>query len=100
MTIETIHTTLLALAVAWALVTTILIFIWIYRSTLETREEDQLFLNSSGDMMAAEQHAEIVAAHPKSSAARSSPWPSFRSTLLIATAGVWIWESLARPTFS
>jgi hypothetical protein len=98
MSIEMIHTTLLALSVAWAFVTTLLIFIWIYRSTLETREEDQLFLDSSGDMMAAEQR-EIVARIEK----LSRPIITLAvvsGTLLIATAGVWIWESLARPTFS
>jgi hypothetical protein len=98
MSIETIHTTLLVLAVGWALVTTILIFIWIYRSTLETREEDQLFLGSAGDIMAAEQR-EIVARIEK----LSRPIITLAvvsGTLLVAVAGVWIWETLTRPAFS
>jgi hypothetical protein len=98
MTIEMIHTTLVVLASAWALVTALLLFVWIYRSTLETREEDQLFLDSSGDMMAAEQR-EIVARIEK----LSRPIIALAVVsvaLLVATAGLWIWESLARPTFS
>jgi hypothetical protein len=98
MTIEMIHTTLVVLASAWGLVTALLLFVWIYRSTLETREEDQLFLDSAGDMMAAEQR-EIVARIEK----LSRPIIALvvvSVALLVATAGLWIWESLARPTFS
>jgi len=95
---ETIHTTMMVLAVAWALVTALLIFIWIYRSTLETREEDQLFLNSASDMIAKEQR-EIVARIER----LSRPITTLlviSVTLLVAVAGLWIWQGLNAPTFS
>jgi hypothetical protein len=98
MTIETIHTILLVLAVAWGLVTTLLVFIWIYRSTLETREEDQIFLGSAGDIMAAEQR-EIVARIEK----LSRPIIALAvvsAVLLVAGAGLWIWQSLNAQPFS
>jgi hypothetical protein len=98
MTIETIHTILLVLAVAWGLVTTLLVFIWIYRSTLESREEDQIFLGSAGDIMAAEQR-EIVARIEK----LSRPIIALAvvsGVLLIAGAGLWIWQSLNAQPFS
>ncbi|MGA8102891.1 MAG: hypothetical protein WB869_12090 [Candidatus Acidiferrales bacterium] len=98
MTIETIHTILLVLAVAWGLVTTLLVFIWIYRSTLESREEDQIFLGSAGDIMAAEQR-EIVARIEK----LSRPIIALAvvsAVLLVAGAGLWIWQSLNAQPFS
>jgi len=98
MTIEMIHTTLVVLASAWGLVTTLLIFIWIYRSTLESREEDQIFLGSAGDIMAAEQR-EIVARIEK----LSRPIIALAvvsAVLLVAGAGLWIWQSMARQPFS
>jgi hypothetical protein len=98
MTIETIHTILLVLAVAWGLVPTLLVFIWIYRSTLESREEDQIFLGSAGDIMAAEQR-EIVARIEK----LSRPIIALAvvsGVLLIAGAGLWIWQSLNAQPFS
>jgi hypothetical protein len=98
MTIETIHNILLVLASAWALVTALLVFIWIYRSTLESREEDQLFLDSAGDMMAAEQR-EIVARIER----LSRPIIALAvvsAVLLVAGAGLWIWQSLNAQPFS
>jgi multidrug efflux pump subunit AcrB len=98
MTIETINNILLVLAVAWSLVTALLLFIWIYRSTLESREEDQLFLDSAGDMMAAEQR-EIVARIER----LSRPIIALAVvsvTLLVAAAGLWIWQSLNAQPFS
>ncbi len=98
MTIETIHTILLVLAVAWGLVTALLVVIWIYRSTLESREEDQIFLGSAGDIMAAEQR-EIVARIEK----LSRPIIALAvvsGVLLVAGAGLWIWQSLNAQPFS
>ena len=44
----------------WGVITAVLICVMIYRSTLETREEDQIFLDAAGESMANEQRA-IVA---------------------------------------
>jgi Tfp pilus assembly protein PilN len=46
---------LYGLLVAWGVVTVVLVCVMIYKSTLETREEDQLFLDAAQNHMAAEQ---------------------------------------------
>jgi len=48
------------LLIAWGIVTTILIVLLIYRSTLTMKEDDQLFLDESSAAMATEQ-TELVA---------------------------------------
>ena len=52
--------TIQILLIVWGAVTAALICAMIYRSTLETREEDQIFLDAAGDSMAREQR-QIVA---------------------------------------
>ncbi|MGH9745304.1 MAG: hypothetical protein ACRD59_04245 [Candidatus Acidiferrales bacterium] len=54
------HDFLLILMIAWGGVTAILICLLIYRGTLESHEDDQIFLDPAGDSMAAEQRT-IVA---------------------------------------
>jgi len=48
---------LYGLLVLWGVVTAVLICVMIYKSTLETREEDQLFLDAAENHMAAEQRS-------------------------------------------
>ena len=57
---EQMDSTMFVLIVAWSIVTVALILMWIYRSTLENREEDQIFLDAAQESMAREQRA-IVA---------------------------------------
>jgi len=52
--------TLQMLLLAWGVVTAILVCMWIYRSTLENREEDQIFLDAAGDSMARDQAALVA----------------------------------------
>jgi len=54
---DTFHDLLYALLVAWGIITAALICLLIYRSTLETREGDQIFLDAAGESMASEQRA-------------------------------------------
>jgi hypothetical protein len=71
-------------------ITSILICIFIYRSTLETREEDQIFLDAAGDSMAREQRA-IVARIEK----LSRPLVALTvlsGALLVVIAGMWLWQ--------
>src|SRR2546428_12602967 len=46
---------LLYLAVAWGIITGVLIILLIYRSILSSKEEDQLFLDAAEEHMAKEQ---------------------------------------------
>ena len=46
---------LIGLAIAWGVLTAILIILLIYRSTLTMREDDQLYLSDSGSSMQQEQ---------------------------------------------
>jgi hypothetical protein len=82
--------TLQMLLIAWGVVTAVLVCALIYRSTLETREEDQLFLDAAGDMMANEQHA-IVARIEKLSRPIVVLWV-LSGGLLAALAGMWLYQ--------
>jgi Tfp pilus assembly protein PilN len=53
--VGSIQNILYGLLVLWGVITAVLICVMIYKSTLETREEDQLFLDSAENHMAAEQ---------------------------------------------
>jgi hypothetical protein len=84
--------TLQMVLLAWGVVTAILVCVWIYRSALENREEDQIFLDAAGDSMAREQRA-IVARIEK----LSRPILALivlSSVLFVTMAGVWIWQSI------
>jgi hypothetical protein len=87
---DSVHDMLYALLVAWGAVTAVLICVLIYRSTLETREGDQIFLDAAGESMASEQRA-LVARIDK----LGRPITILivlSSALLLAVAGIWIWE--------
>jgi hypothetical protein len=86
-----IQSSLYFLLVAWGGVTAILVCFLIYRSTLETREEDQIFLSGGGEGMANEQRA-IVARIEK----LSRPITALlvlSGSLLVVTAGLWLWQT-------
>jgi Tfp pilus assembly protein PilN len=87
---EQMGSTMFVLIVAWSIVTVALILMWIYRSTLENREEDQIFLDAAQESMAREQRA-IVARIEK----LSKPITSLivaSSALLLVIAGIWLWQ--------
>jgi hypothetical protein len=82
--------TLEMLLVAWGTVTIVLLCIWIYRSTLENREEDQIFLDEAGQSMANEQRA-LVAKIEKLSRPITG-LAVLSGTLLVVIAGYWLWQ--------
>ena len=84
--------TLQMVLIAWGVVTAILVFVWIYRSALENREEDQIFLDAAGDSMAREQRA-IVARIEKLSVP-ITVLMVLSGALLVALAGLWIYKSI------
>lgn len=82
--------TLGMLLVAWGAVTAVLICALIYRSTLETREEDQLFLDSAQEITASEQRV-IVGRIQKLSGPIVALWV-VSGALLVVVAGMWLWQ--------
>jgi len=82
--------TLHLLFISWGVVTAALICVLIYRSTLSTREGDQLFLDASESTMANEQRA-IVARLQKLSAPITGLM-IVSGALLLAIAGYWLWQ--------
>lgn len=82
--------TMQILLIVWGVITAILIVCMIYRSTLATREEDQIFLDAAGDSMANEQRA-IVARIQK----LGPPITALAvvSGLILATiVGMWLYQ--------
>ena len=78
------------LLIAWGVITSVLICIFIYRSTLETREDDQIFLDTAGESMARGQRA-IVARIEK----LGRPLVALTvlsGALLVVIAGMWLWQ--------
>jgi len=88
----TVHQTLLGIAAAWSLVTAILIAALIYRSMLENREEDQIYLDPAEWALANEQRA--VVRHVE-----RLTWPirglfAGSGMLLLTAVALWLWEGL------
>jgi hypothetical protein len=81
---------LYGLFVAWGAITVVLVCVMIYKSTLETREDDQIFLDAASEHIAAEQrmilqriqrlHRPVVALMVASGA------------LLAVIAGLWVYQ--------
>ena len=77
---------------AWGVVTAILVCMWIYRSALENREEDQIFLDAAGDSMAQEQR--LIVARIEKLSAPIMVLMVLSGVLLVTLAGLWIWQSI------
>lgn len=88
---ESIQTAVYGLLVAWGLVTAVLVIALIYRSTLSTHEEDQIFLGSGGDPMASEQRA--LVARIERLSRPITMLVVLSGSLLAVTAGLWLWQT-------
>ena len=84
--------TLQILLLAWGVVTALLIFMWIYRSALENREEDQIFLDAAGDSMARDQAALVARIEKLGRPILALMIAS--GALLVSVAGLWAYQSL------
>jgi hypothetical protein len=85
-----VHDMLYFALIVWGAVTAALIVLVIYRSTLETREGDQIFLDSAEHSMAEEQR-EIVARIDK----LATPIKALivaSAVLLVASGALWLFE--------
>ena len=78
--------------IAWGVVTSILVCVWIYRSALENREEDQIFLDAAGDSMAREQR--LIVARIEKLSRPIMALMVLSGVLLVTMAGMWIWQSV------
>ena len=84
--------TLQMLLLAWGVVTAILVCMWIYRSALENREEDQIFLDAAGDSMARDQAALVARIEKLGRPIMALMIVS--GALLVSAAGLWAYQSL------
>ncbi len=87
---EALHSALYPLLVAWGVITAILICVLIYRSMLENREEDQIFLDAAAQSMANEQKA--IVARIERLGRPITALIVLSSVLLVAVAGLWLWQ--------
>ena len=91
---ESLSSTMYMLLVTWGVVTAILVCLLIYRSTLETREGDQIFLDAAAQSMANEQRA-IVARIDRISVP-IKVLMAISGGLLLIMAGMWVVEGFKR----
>lgn len=88
---EMLRSTVILLLIAWGVVTTVLVLFLIYRSTLETREEDQIFLGPAEESMANEQR--VLVARIEKLSKPITALIVLSGALLAASAGVWLWQA-------
>ncbi len=86
-------TPLAYLLLTWGVITGILVILVIYRATLSTREDDQIYISKAGDsMMAVEQR--MIIGKMNRLGRPILGLTVLSGTLLLASAGVWIWIGL------
>jgi hypothetical protein len=86
-------TPLVFLLLAWGLITAALIALLTYRSFLESREDDQIFINKAEDHIAAEQRDIIARVTRLGGPIKALSVAS--GGLLAVCAGVWLWDGLS-----
>ena len=87
---DSFHDILYAMLIAWGVVTAVLVCLLIYRGTLESHEDDQIFLDAAEDSMAREQRAIIGRIERLSRPITLLTVAS--SALLLVVAGIWLWQ--------
>jgi len=87
---DTFHDILYTILIAWGVVTAALVCLLIYRGTLETHEDDQIFLDAAEDSMASEQRALVGRIEKLSGPITLLTVAS--SALLLVVAGIWLWQ--------
>jgi hypothetical protein len=78
------------LLLSWGVITGILILLLIYRTTLASREDDQIFIGKTEENMMASEQRELIGKMNR--LGRPIITLSVLSgALLLATAGMWVW---------
>jgi hypothetical protein len=80
------------LLLTWGVITAVLVVLVVYRVTLSSREDDQIFITKAEDHIAAEQRAIVAKVTQLSRPIFALSLAS--GLLLLASAGVWIYEGL------
>ena len=78
--------------VAWGIVTAIFVILLIWRSLLESHEDDQIFIDSSSDHMAKEQRDLVQKINTLSRPIMASGVAA--GGLLLFIAGFWLYQGL------
>jgi hypothetical protein len=81
------------LLLSWGVITALLVILVIYRTTLSTREDDQLFLNKAQDRMMASEQRLLVGRITRLSRPIIA-LAVLSGALLLATTGMWLWAGL------
>ena len=80
------------LLIAWGVVTTIFLILLIWRSLLESHEDDQIFIDAAGDRMAEEQRNLVRKINTLSRPLMASGVVA--GALLLFIAGLWLYQGL------
>jgi hypothetical protein len=83
---------LVLLLILWGILTTILIVLLIYRSTLTMHEDEQLFLDESSSHMAEEQRDLLKKVNKLNPLIRI--FGASSGALILVIAGIWVYQSL------
>ena len=82
------------LLAVWGAITVSLIVLVIYRSTLENREEDQIFLDAAGESMAREQRK--IVGRISSLSKPITVLMVLSGVLLLGIGCAWLWEGFKK----
>lgn len=83
---------ILYMLIAWGIITALFLILLIWRSLLESHEDDQIFIDSSGDHMAKEQRDLIQKINTLSRPIMASGVAA--GGLLLFIAGFWLYQGL------
>jgi hypothetical protein len=83
---------ILYLLIAWGIVTAVFLVLLIWRSLLESHEDDQIFLDSAQDHMAREQRELVSKINTLSRPIMTSGIAA--GGLLLVIAGLWLYQGL------
>jgi len=86
------ETALFTMLGAWGVVTALLIIVLIYRSTLSTHEDTQIFLDGAESALAKEQQE--LGTKLNRLSLPITVLIVLSGTLLVASAVVWVWQGL------